>query len=346
MRRMMIAGILLLAARVVHAADPCPALQRSAAPVATAARIATLACTENWLWFRPFITAEGRVASTTVAEGESGRLADAMTPPWQRVATYWRDSGLLPQMAGFPGATDCGYATSASSSSPACRAFVIDNPWSAAFVSYVMRKADVPGFRASATHFDYVRDALLHPEASPFQFLDPATAIPTSGDLLCSVRMPTQVYGYTGLTAAIDSQRGSLSMHCDIVTAVDGGKAYLIGGNVQQGVTMRLLNVNRSGNFWNLPRRTATDPECSPDSEASCNFNRQDWAVLLKLKTPAALAQLPHVGPLPPAQPTPAPTACCVYCVLGAVPPVPRCPVPAGSNGAGALAPTSVPPTR
>lgn len=327
MLRTIVAGILLIGMGVVHAADPCPALQRSPASADVATRIATIACAENMLWYRPFITADGRMASATVAEGESRRLADAITPVWQRVARYWRDSGLMPQMAGVPGALDCGYANAPTVSSPACRAFVIDNPWSAAFVSYVMRMADVPGFRGSASHFDYVRDARLHPDASPYAFLDPASATPTAGDMLCYVRMPAQVYAYTGLVAVIDAGHGALNMHCDIIAAVDGGKAYLIGGNVQQGVTMRLLNVNRNGYFWSLPRRSPIDAACSPDSEAACDFNRQDWAVLLKLKPPAALAQLPHAGPLPPA---PSPTSCCVNCVLGAEPPVPRCPAPPG----------------
>jgi hypothetical protein len=331
MLRTIVACILLLAAGVVHATDPCPALQRSPVPADTAMHIASVACTENMLWYRPFITIDGRVASTTVAEGESGRLADATTPVWQRVALYWRDSGLIPQMSGYPGALDCGYANAPTMSSPTCRAFVIDHPWSAAFVSYVMRKADVPGFHGSASHFDYVRDAWLHPDASPFQFLDPAQATPATGDMLCFVRMGAQVYGYAGLTAAIDANRGSLNMHCDIIAGVDAGKAYLIGGNVQQGVTMRLLAINRNGHFWSLPQRSSAEPACSPDSEASCNFNRQDWAALLKLKAPAALAQLPHVGPPTPAPPSvPQPTTCCVNCVLGAVPAVPRCPVPPG----------------
>lgn len=331
MLRTIVAGMLLHAAGVVHASDPCPGLQRSPASADTATRIASVACTENSLWYRPFITTDGRIASATVAEGESARLADAITPAWQRVALYWRDSGLIPQMAGFPGALDCGYANGPMASSPTCRTFLIDHAWSAAFVSYVMRKADVPGFRASASHFNYVRDAWLHSDTSPFLFQDPALATPAPGDLLCYVRMTTQVYRYAGLIAAIGANRGALNMHCDIVAGVNAGKAYLIGGNVQQGVTMRLLNINRNGHFWGLPLRSSGDPVCSPDNEGSCNFNRQDWAALLKLKTPAALAQLRHAGPLPPAPSSvPLPTKCCVNCVLGADPPVPRCPVPPG----------------
>lgn len=322
---------MLLAAGAVQAADVCPTLRLQSASPDPATRIAALACNENLLWYRPFIDANGRVASATVAEAESSLLADRATEAWQRVADYWRDSGLLRLMSRFPGAGECALAGHGTVSAPACRAFVIDHPWSAVFVSYVMSKASVPGFRPSPTHFDYVRDALRHPDASPFLYMDPSVAKPSTGDLLCAVRGgPGR--GYPGLVAAIDAG-SSLNMHCDIVVGVNpggDGKAYLIGGNVQQGVTMRLLNVNRVGNFWGLPQRSGMGPECSPDTIASCNFNRQDWAVLLKLKPAASLAQLRPASATPP-QPTAAAgaPACCVYCVLGS--PVPRCPEPAGA---------------
>lgn len=325
----------LLAAFPAYAADVCPSarLQQSSPDIAT--RVAAVACNENVLWYRPFIDANGRVASSTVSEGETSRLGDGGTEAWRRVAGYWIDSGLLSRMEGFPGASDCEYAGSDRYPSSACRAFIIDQPWSAAFVSYVMAKAGVPGFHPSASHFDYVRDAYLHPDESAFQYLDPASARPTAGDLLCYVRIPSRSYGYEGLASAITAGNGSLlPMHCDIVVAANpdnDGLAYSIGGNVQQGVTMRLLHLNRSGNFWGLPQRTVGAPACSPDAPSSCDFNRQDWSVLLKLKPPSALALLPNsnysnVSSRGVLQANPSSQVCCVNCVVGND--VPRCPVP------------------
>jgi hypothetical protein len=331
MYRAILAGILLLAAGAVQAADRCPALRQQLSSGDIATRIAAIACNENIQWYRPFIDTKGRVASTTVMEAESGRLADGAEEPWRRVAGYWRDSGLLGQMAGFPGASDCAWAMNNHDSSSACRAFVVDHPWSAAFVSWVMALSGVPGFRASASHFDFVRDARRHPDASPFLYLDPLLATPKPGDLLCNVRMPGRIYGYAGLVSAIDAGAGPLNMHCDIVVAVDpdsDGRAYLVGGNIQQGVTMRLLDINRTGRFWGLPQRSSVDPPCSPDNESSCNFNRQDWAVLLELKPSAALAALLPSEPTFSPQRAPPTSQCCVNCVVGADPPVPRCPDP------------------
>lgn len=331
MYRTIVIAMTLLAVFAADAADVCPTLRLQQSSADAATRIAAIACNENMLWYRPFIDADGRMASTTVMEGESSRLADGATPAWRKVAGYWRESGLLGQMDSFSGASQCGYAMDARDSSPPCRAFIIDKPWSAAFVSWVMGKAGIPGFRASASHFDYVREARQHSDQSAFLYQDPTSAKPGAGDLLCYVRIPGRAYGYAGLATAIDANNGSLNMHCDIVVAVNpdnDGKVYSIGGNVQQGVTMRLLRVNRNGNFWALPQRSDVDPQCSPDTASSCNFSRQDWAVLLKLKPPAALALVPRLMPdmesLPGMKPTP---ACCTNCVVGAVPPVPRCSV-------------------
>lgn len=334
MRIWILALFLLLATGAARAADVCPAMRNQQAATDPATRIAAVACNEHMLWYRPFIDRHGRVASSAVSEAESSLLGDGQSQPWRRVAGYWQGSGLLPQMSYFPGAADCGYAAGNDAPSPACRAFVVDQPWSAAFVSWVMIRAGVPGFRASASHIDYVRDAALHSETSAYQYLDPTRTRPAAGDLLCYVRQNGRVYGYAGLLTASNNGNGGLAMHCEIVVAANPGNdstAYLIGGNVQQGVTMRLLPLNRNGVFWGLPQRAGGEPQCSPDDEDACNFNRQDWAVLLKLKPTEQLAKLPGAGTLapysaPPAE-TPEARQCCVNCVVGSG--VPRCPSPA-----------------
>ena len=327
MRAWILVVMLALLATTARAADVCPSLRNQQSAPDPATRIAAVACNEHVLWYRPFIDREGRLASISVMEAETDLLGDGQSRAWRRVAGYWQESGLLRWMGGAAGASECAYA-GGDGSSPSCRTFLIDHPWSAAFVSWVMAKAALPGFRGSASHSDYVRDAYLHPQTSAYQYLDPAGARPAAGDLLCFVRASNRAFGYDGLLAVIGNGDG-IGMHCDIVVAANPGNdgtAYLIGGNVQQGVTMRLLNLNRNGEFWGLPQRHGAETACSPDNEAACNFNRQDWAVLLKLKSPEALARLPAAAPpatsiLPQASPAP---TCCINCVLGSN--VPRCP--------------------
>ena len=317
---------LLLAAVTAQAGDACPALRTQSTAVDAATRVAAVACNEHALWFRPFIDRAGRIASSTVAEAEARRLSDGQSRAWQRVARYWQDAGLLSQMTQLPGALECHGPPDSGLLAAACRGFVIDNAWSAAFLSWVMRQAALPGFRASPSHIGYVRDAYLRPEASAYRFTDPRNAKPAVGDMLCYVRHEGRTYGHEGLRSVAANGEG-LDMHCDVVVAVNprnDSTAYLIGGNVQQNVTMRMLPLNRNGNFWNLPQRIAGQAACSPDNEAACNFNRQDWAVLLQLKSAEELARLPRALPPSRAAPQPDRPTCCVNCVLGSG--VPRCP--------------------
>ncbi|HLM53768.1 MAG TPA: DUF2272 domain-containing protein [Pseudoxanthomonas sp.] len=308
------------------AADHCPRLRTQTAAADPATRIAALACSEHALWFRPFIDRNGRMASSAVSEAEARPLEDGQSRAWQRVARYWQETGLLGQVAQLPGAQECAAPPDLGMTAAACRGFVIDNAWSAAFVSWVMRQAALPGFRASASHIGYVRDAYLRPDASAYRFTDPASTKPAAGDMLCYVRHGGRAYGHDGLRAAA-AGGGGLDMHCEVIVAVDpdnDSTAYLIGGNVQQSVTMRLLPLNRNGQFWNLPYRGGGESTCSPDNEAACNFNRQDWAVLLQLKPADELSRLPGAPPPSPLT-APSPT-CCVNCVVGSG--VPRCPAP------------------
>lgn len=326
-------GLLILAlASNASAVDQCPALRSRQTDPDIATRIAAVACNEHVDWYRPFIDSDGRLASSTVVEAEGRDLQSSAGPAWLRVAAYWRDAGLLQQMGGYQGAAECSYASPTSvMPAQACRSFVVDQPWSAAFISWTMQRAGVPGFLSSPSHFDYVRAARSNPQGSPYLFLDPQAAVPAAGDMLCYVRTG-RVYGHAGLIEAIDGRIKGLKMHCDIVVAANAGgdgKAYLIGGNVQQAVTMRVLNLNSTGRFWNLPLRSQDGAACSPDAPASCNFNRQDWAVLLKLKPQAQLTLMAPARMLPPPRAPSSQPACCVRCVLGAVPEIPRCPAPA-----------------
>ena len=262
-------GCLWLAPGPARAADPCPQLRTRPDAADVATRIAAVACQESHAWFRAFIDADGRAGGQAVYEAENDTLADG-TQAWRKVAGYWNGSGLAGCSAGA-----------------ACRSFVVDTPWSAAFVSWVMRRARVPGFAASSRHVDYVRAAWRQPGSGPYRLAAPDEAAPAPGDLLCYVRANARVLGHDGLLARLGEDAG-LPMHCDIVVAASpGGIAWLVGGNVQQVVALRMLRLDAQGRFADLPLRGADDPPCSPDAPAQCNLNRQDWAALLKLQPDA-----------------------------------------------------------
>ena len=264
-----------------------------------AIRIARIACDENRQWYRPFIGLDGRLASQRVTEAESAELLDHGVPAWRRVVDYWQGSGTL-AMLDRPGAASCRSALDERSAQSDCRAFVLDTPWSAAFVSWVMVQAGVPGFHVSPSHIDYIA-ASYRGRNGPYAYVDPAIGKPEPGDLLCYLRGNRQAYGPAGLKAAL-AAGGDLprKSHCDIVVAANVGgdrTLYLIGGNVLNAVTLRKLPLDATGHAIppTLPvsdtgGEDTDDPGtyCSPGNETACNFNRQDWAVLLKLQVAAS----------------------------------------------------------
>lgn len=321
----LMAGIALWASCAPADAAACGA----GAPSPLAARIAAIACDEHRLWHAPFIDLQGRLAHIRVSEGENARLADGESRAWQRVVHYWRGSGLRwpPR---YDGAEDCDAPVDRRGAA-SCRAFLIDTPWSAVFVSYVMTRAGVPGFEPSARHVDYVRAAYRSTDGV-YRFADPDAELPGVGDLLCFSRVPGTVFGHDGIRRWLEQSGGqALAMHCDVVVAATGGTARLVGGNVVQGVTMRTLALNRAGRLWSLPRRTTADAPCTPDNDATCSLNRQDWVALLKLD-PRAVGVEPT--PVPAGSTPTAPTReCCTVCMLPMPEGMARCPAPSPGEG-------------
>ena len=273
------------------------------------ARIAAVACEEHALWYSPFIDHTGRLASMRISESEALRLRDGSTPAWMRVAEYWQRSGVRWPPSGLPAGAEC-MPGARDAGAALCRVFLIDTPWSAVFVSYVMGRAGIAGFPASARHVDYVREAHGATGSAPYRLVDPHDTAPAVGDLLCFARGSGQVMGHAGFIAWLARTKSEpMAMHCDIVVSAGDGRARLVGGNVLQGVTMRIIPLNRAGRFWGLAQRTAQQAECTPSNASDCNFNRQDWVALMKLDARAAAPGQPRVLPLDR-------PSCCEVCEL------------------------------
>ena len=277
-------------------ARPAPTAVSPVIGGTTAQRIVQVALRENGYWYQPFIDINGGLRSQHTTEAERVRLTDG-TESWAKVVTYWLNSGTLFDMidSGIAGATACQYA-SISSTRSECRSFLLDNPWSAAFISYVMVQAQVPSFHTSPAHIDYIRDAFNG--TGPYAAMDPATTTPQPGDLLCYVRNTAAIVGYEGLRAAFAANpRLRQAAHCDVVVTVSPAQQRMesVGGNVLNGVTLRKLQLDARG-IPILPRPASFSNDgdddasgeigCSPATEGLCSLNRQNWAALLKLRVP------------------------------------------------------------
>ncbi len=167
---------------------------------------------------------------------------------WQRVGLYWwlglgpswRESawtGIQDENGQvFPVGQDGNYA------------------WSAAFISYVMRMAGAGNsFPYSITHSDYIDAAARH---------DPGVALtaervdaytPQIGDLICLWR------GRTPVTFD-ELPIGQFPGHCDMVVGIKPGELDVIGGNVDDAVTMKPIPIAADGRLAG-PDGAVLDPD-------------------------------------------------------------------------------------
>ena len=264
---------------------------------------------EAWRQHRLFggqrIERNGELSRVGFHEAEWDRLPGEATPAWQRVAAFWQ--ALSPEQppdvmtsAGRVDRSEAARAATGHASTDAAvreallRAAIVDTPWSAAFISYLLKEAGFSReeFAFSDTHADYIRAALETSAAEAagreaqhaFRACDIATTPPRAGDLLCATRAGSAgIATFDALAAAMAAQPDSqaFAMHCDLVVRSDeGGDAKIdaIGGNVVQSVTLTRMTLNASKvlgkrYFAGLP---------APDGGA--NIGRRPWVVLLQFR--------------------------------------------------------------
>ncbi len=271
------------------------------------------------------INRSGGIVRIGFHEAEFDRPEGDSTPTWERVAQFWaalepelpstfRAStesridrhGLLGRIAGASGALPAGRLDErelAATASAFLRSALVDHPWSAAFISYVMRKSGFASheFEFSDSHVDYVDKAVLASSAElegaqttyAFRACDIAVTRPRAGDLVCYTRERSgSIRDYASLTSELALRRArpqptSFPMHCELVTRSDeGGDAKIesIGGNVFQSVTLRKMTLNARKTLTSAYFRVGSADECIPGRDCNANLSRNSWVVLLQLR--------------------------------------------------------------
>ena len=166
---------------------------------------------------------------------------------WQRVGDYWwLGLSLGDRDQGFTGMHDQNGRVFAAQEDG-------NFAWSAAFVDYVMRMAGAGRrFPYSPTHSDYI-NAARQSSSWVVTALHPSTYAPQRGDLICMSRGARQI-------RYADLPTGRFPGHCDMVVAIRPGSLDVIGGNVENSVSMKHIPVTANGYLAN-PDGTIVDPD-------------------------------------------------------------------------------------
>jgi hypothetical protein len=116
-------------------------------------------------------------------------------------------------------------------------------PWSAAFISWVIKKAGGGNaFRYSAAHASYIKAAKDNRAANngnPFRAYRINEISPQPGDLVCACRDTCR--------ANYDTVAPGMPTHCDIVTEKHPGYIVTIGGNVNNTVGRKTVPTDARG---------------------------------------------------------------------------------------------------
>ncbi len=155
-----------------------------------------------------------KIAEDEHKHWDSGRLKETATGMYDRLKSYWSNIGW-----GEHKWTPSSVA------------------WSAAFISYVMKKANAgSNFKYSASHSKYIRDAVKNRKennSNPFKAYKLNEKKVEVGDLVCYSRQSGVNYDTTN----------SYKSHCDIVVNVDNNQAEVIGGNVGHTVGKKTVQL-------------------------------------------------------------------------------------------------------
>ncbi len=159
---------------------------------------------------------------------------------WQRVGEYWWESqdasSVTAYWTGKHDANGSVFPVSQDS----------HYPWSAAFISYIMRIAGAGDrFPYAPAHAVYINAAKAQADAGGGPLVvtaqRPDQYAPQAGDIICLGRGGSRALTYDELPTT------SFPGHCDFVIAADPGQLTVLGGNVDDSVTEKHIPITQAG---------------------------------------------------------------------------------------------------
>jgi hypothetical protein len=253
----------LLAACGSRPPSPAPARPSATTPLAyppqTRARMMRILEAEWREWGSRVIDARDRPF-----EDQDGPVAEQDPAAFSKVLAYWSAVGwedyILRNKAAFIAGSAAGLCSGDELAGDGRPAIWGCQPWSAAFISFVMRSAgiDRQEFPPSAGHREYVDALILAGDAfgprATFLAHEVEDYAPVPGDMICADRAARG-----RAIATLAQRRAELGagrpMHCDIVMSTAPGEVLAVGGNVAQGVTAVRYRTDAAGRLLRNVRR-------------------------------------------------------------------------------------------
>ena len=193
-------------------------IRNSAQPASSIKSRILNTATDQWKQFGSQTEKDGVLTHKGHSEGDEGY--------WQRVVVYWKEG------VGIQTVTTREAVMSS------------DLPWSAAFVSYVMKKSGAgKNFVYAPSHSTYINAAISNAKKGDANAAFVGHKVteyqPKLGDLVCAPR--GKAVNRVNFDNAV-AQKGYTS-HCDIVVAVRPTEIDVIGGNVSNSVTRNTIRT-------------------------------------------------------------------------------------------------------
>jgi hypothetical protein len=120
-----------------------------------------------------------------------------------------------------------------------------DQPWSAAYISFVARAAGYTNFKFAPAHSTYVHDAVDRRKANdstaPFWGFNVREQKPQLGDLVCRTRSNSNFSSMDSIPV------GGFESHCDIIVELRDTEVRTLGENVNNSVSITPYPLDSDG---------------------------------------------------------------------------------------------------
>jgi soluble lytic murein transglycosylase-like protein len=205
---------------------------------------------------RLWVSEEEETASPAALPARIAAIANAEWERWDKGRKKETDPAVTKQLQDYYA---IGVKRSVSARDLQNRAWQYDHPWSAVFISYVMRQAGAgDAFEYASAHATYVAAAKRARQSGlawRFWAYRINEVAPMVGDLVCRDRRLCEKCRCAGVTYE-SLERGGKT-HCDIVVGVDRAKNRIrvIGGNVNQSVDEKFIALDANGHLPASARR-------------------------------------------------------------------------------------------